>query len=149
MNDLPKRFDDIVAAASRQGLLVFPGYLGDDLPTIWWQGDPEEWPDFLGIAKAEGQRTLFVGRTILHAEDLQELAEWVEERAGAGSTNGNRARLKEFERYIGLTGEVRIGWIKDGVAYLLQHRTEWYEDFLDLMDEVQEDDELSDYSHDE
>lgn len=148
MEDLAKRHQDMVAAAGRQNLLVFPGYVGDELPAVWWQGNPDEWPDFLGIAKAEGLRTIFVGRTVLQEEDLQELAEWVEERSGPGSTNGDRARLKEFERYIGLTGEIRLGWIKDGVAYLLQQRTDWYEEFLDLMDEVR-DEEDDDYSRDE
>lgn len=144
MTDLSSRFDEMVAAAERQGFLVFPGYISEDLPAIWWQGDPDAWPDFLGIAKAEGVRTLFVGRAVLEAEDLQELAEWVEEKEGPGHSNGDRARLKTLERYIGLTGEIRLGWIKDGVAYLLQQQTEWYTDFLDMMDEVEEAEEMED-----
>jgi hypothetical protein len=146
MTDLTTQFEEIVAAANRQGLLVFPGYVVEEMPTVWWQGNPDEWPDFLGIAKAEGARTLFVGRAILEEEDLQELAEWVEEKTGPGSTNGDRARLKEFERYIGMTGEIRVGFIKDGVAFLLQERSEWYEDYLDLMEEV-DDDEDGSYDH--
>lgn len=144
MTDLSSRFDEMVAAAERQGLLVFPGYISEDLPAVWWQGDPDAWPDFLGIAKAEGVRTLFVGRAVLEAEDLQDLAEWVEEKEGPGHSNGDRARLKTLERYIGLTGEIRLGWIKDGVAFLLQQQTEWYTEFLDLMDEVEEEDEMED-----
>ncbi len=140
MMDLSQLYDEMVAAADRQNLLIYPGYVSDDIPAVWWQGDPEDWPDFLGIAKAEGTRTLFVGRAVLEEDDLRDLAEWVEERS-AGSSNGDRVRLKEFERYIGSTGEVRLAWIKDGVAYLLQHRTEWYEDFLDLMDEVEVDED--------
>ncbi|HTU03130.1 MAG TPA: hypothetical protein VMG58_14975 [Candidatus Sulfotelmatobacter sp.] len=148
MTDLSTLYDQMVAAATRQGLLIFPGYVGEELPAVWWQGDPQDWPDFLGIAKAEGIRTLFAGRAVLDEEDLHDLAEWVEERAGPGHSNGDRARLKEFERYIGATGEIRLGWVKDGVAYLLQQRTEWYEDFLDLMEEVEgdEEDEL-DHDH--
>jgi hypothetical protein len=141
MTDLSSRFDDIVAAAERQGLLVYPGYVADDLPAIWWQGDPDDWPDFLGIAKAEGVRTLVVGRIVLEAEDLQDLAEWVEEREGPGHSNGDRARLKTFERYIGSTGEIRLGWMKDGIAFVLQQQTEWYEEFLDLMEEVEDEDD--------
>ena len=147
MTDLSDRFKEIVAAAKRQNLLVFPGYVAEDLPSVWWQGNFDDWPDFLGIAKAEGARTLFVGRAILEQEDLQELAEWVEEKAGPGGSNGDRARLKEFERYIGLTGEIRMGWIRDGVAYLFQERTEWYEDFLDLMEEVEEERNMDDFGH--
>ena len=65
MTDLSNRFEEIVAAAGRQSLLVFPGFVDEDLPSVWWQGNPDDWPDFLGIAKAEGARTLFVGRAIL------------------------------------------------------------------------------------
>ena len=147
MTDLANRFEEIVAAAGRQSLLVFPGFVDEDLPSVWWQGNPDDWPDFLGIAKAEGARTLFVGRAILEQEDLQELAEWVEEKAGPGSSNGDRARLKEFERYIGLTGEIRMGWIKDGVAYLFQERCVWYEDFLDHLVEVEGEEDLDDFGH--
>ncbi len=147
MTDLTTQFEEIVAAANRQGLLVFPGYVIEEMPTVWWQGDPDEWPDFLGIAKAEGVRTLFVGRAVLEEEDLQELAEWVEERTGPGSTNGDRARLKEFERYIGMTGEIRMGFIKDGVAFLLQERSDWYEDYLDLMEEFEDEEDGSSFDH--
>ncbi len=140
MTDLSSRFDEIVAAAERQGLLVFPGYIGEDIPAVWWQGNPDDWPDFLGIAKTEGARTFMVGRTVLDAEDLQDLAEWVDEKEGPGHSNGDRARLKTFERHIGSVGEIRLGWIKDGVAFLLQQQTEWYEDFMDFMHEVEEED---------
>ena len=142
MTDLSRFYDEVKEAATQQGLLIFPGYVGEDLPAVWWQGDPEDWSGFLAIARAEGARTLYVGRAILEEEDLQELAEWVEEKAGPGSSNGDRARLKEFERYIGSTGEVRVGWIKDGVAFLLQQRTEWYEDFLELMAETEDEEDI-------
>lgn len=141
MTDLSGLYDEIREAAAQQGLLTFPGYVGEELPAVWWQGDPDDWYGFLMIAKAEGVRTVCVGRAVLEEEDLQELAEWVEEKSGPGSTNGDRARLKEFERYIGCAGEVRLGWIKDGVAFLLQQRTEWYQDFLELTAEIEEEEE--------
>ena len=142
MTDLSRLYDEVRESAAQQGLLTFPGYVGEELPAVWWQGDPNDWFGFLTIAKAEGVRTIFVGRAVLEEEDLQELAEWVEERTGPGSSNGDRARIKEFERYIGSTGEVRLGWIRDGVALLFQHRTEWYDDFLDLMAEIEDEEEL-------
>lgn len=145
ITDLSRLYDEMTAAASRQGLLTFPGYVGEEMPAVWWQGDPNDWPEFLRIAKAEGVRTVFVGRAILEQEDLQDLAEWVDERSGPGPSNGDRARLKEFERYIGATGEVRMGWVKEGVAFLLQQRTEWYEAFLELTDEIEEEDDLEDF----
>lgn len=139
--DLSRLFEEIKAAAAQQGLLVFPGYIGEDLPTIWWQGNRDDWLGFVMIAKAEGARTILLGRAVLEEEDLQDLAEWLEEKAGPGSTNGDRARIKELERYIGSTGEVRLGYIKDGVAFLLQHRAEWYDEFLELLSEAQEEGE--------
>jgi hypothetical protein len=142
MTDLSRLYDEVRESAAQQGLLTFPGYVGEELPAVWWQGDPNDWFGFLAIAKAEGVRTIFVGRAVLEEEDLQELAEWVEERTGPGSSNGDRARIKEFERYIGNTGEVRLGWIRDGVAFLFQHRTEWYDDFLDLMAEIEDEEDL-------
>lgn len=146
--DLTRLYEEITEAAVQQGLLTFPGYVGEDLPSVWWQGDPGDWYGFLMIAKAEGARTIFLGRGVLEAEDLQGLAEWVEEKAGPGSTNGDRARLKEFERYIGCTGEIRLGWIKEGVAFVLQQRTEWYEEFLELMAETEEEEEdLDEFEH--
>ncbi len=137
MTDLTALFDEIAAAADRQGFLVFPGYIGEEMPEVWWQGDPDNWPDFLGIAKTEGVRTLFVGRAGLEPDDLHDLADWVEEHSGPGSANGDRAKLREFERYVGAVGEIRMGWIKDGIAFLLQYRTDWYQDFLNLMEEVE------------
>jgi len=141
--DLSGLYEEIKATAAQQGLLVFPGYIGAELPIVWWQGDPDDWLGLLMIAKAEGARTIFLGRAVLEAEDLQDLAEWLEERAGPGSTNGDRARIKEFERFIGSTGEVRLAYIKEGIAFLVQHRAEWYDEFLELMAEAQEE-ELED-----
>ena len=139
--DLSGLYEEVRATAAQQGLLVFPGYIGEELPAVWWQGDPDDWLGLLMIAKAEGVHTIFLGRAALAAEDLQDLAEWVEENAGPGSTNGDRARLKGFERFIGSTGEVRLAYIQDGIAFLLQHRTEWYDEFLALMAEAQEEEE--------
>jgi hypothetical protein len=139
--DLSGLYGEIKAAAAQQGLLVFPGYIGEELPAVWWQGDPDDWLGLLMIAKAEGVHTIFLGRAVLAAEDLQDLADWVEENAGPGSTNGDRARIKEFERFIGSTGEVRLAYIKDGIAFLLQQRTEWYDEFLELVAESQEEEE--------
>ncbi len=139
--DLSGLYEEIKATATQQGLLVFPGYIGEELPAVWWQGDPDDWLGLLMIAKAEGARTIFLGRAALEAEDLQDLAGWLEGNAGPGSTNGDRARIKEFERFIGSTGQVRLAYIKDGVAFLLQHRTEWYDEFLALMAEAQEEEE--------
>ena len=147
MTDLSRLWDEIKETAAQHGLLAFPGYVGEEVPTVWWQGDPNDWFGFLMIAKAEEVRTVFLGRAVLTEEDLQELAEWVEEKSGPGSTNGDRARLKEFERYIGSTGEIRLGWMKDGVAFLLQHRTEWYEDFLELMAEIEDEEDLEEFGH--
>jgi len=141
MTDLSRLYEEIREAAVQQGLLTFPGYVGEELPAVWWQGEPDDWFGFLMIAKAEGVRTVYVGRAILEEEDLQGLAEWVEENTGPGSTNGDRARLKELERYIGCVGEIRLGWIRDGVAFLLQQQTEWYRDFLELMAETEEEEE--------
>lgn len=141
MTDLSRLYEEIREAAVQQGLLTFPGYVGEELPAVWWQGEPDDWFGFLMIAKAEGVRTVYVGRAILEEEDLQELAGWVEENTGPGSTNGDRARLKELERYIGCVGEIRLGWIRDGVAFLLQQRTEWYQDYLELMAETEEEEE--------
>jgi hypothetical protein len=141
MTDLSRLYDEIRETAAQQGLLTFPGYVGEELPTVWWQGDPDDWFGFMTIAKAEGARTVYVGRAVLEEEDLQELAERVEEKTGPGSTNGDRARLKEFERYIGCTGEIRFGWIKDGVAFLLLQQTEWYQEFLEFMAETEEEEE--------
>ena len=144
--DLARLYDEVVTGVTRQGLLVFPGYISDDLPAVWWQGGSEDWQEFLRIGKAEGARTIYISRTVLEEEDLQEVAGWIEERAGPGSTNGDRARLKEFERYVGNTGEVRLGWIRDGVAFLFQVRTDWYEEFLELMAEA-EGEGLDEYDH--
>ncbi|MBI2001572.1 MAG: hypothetical protein HYS69_10405, partial [candidate division NC10 bacterium] len=66
--DLTRLYEEISEAAIQQGLLTFPGYVGEDLPSVWWQGDPGDWYGFLMIAKAEGARTIFLGRGVLEAE---------------------------------------------------------------------------------
>ena len=64
--------DDMVAFLSGHGLRQFPGFVGDDVPSILWEddGDPDGWKRLVETAKAAGAVYLTKSDVQLEEDEL-------------------------------------------------------------------------------
>ena len=74
--------DDMVAFIEGHGMRRFPGFVGDDVPSILWEDEtnPDSWKDFVEMAKTASAAFLTMSESILEKEDLELLIEHIRDQ---------------------------------------------------------------------
>jgi hypothetical protein len=138
--DLHSLKDEIIEHLGNEGFVVFHGYsrLANTDSFVTW--DTDRHPDFrlfLGAAKKAG-----VGMIVFHERKFSsEHVEDVRDRLEACDLTAEERRnlerrLSELRAYEGFTCALELSFDYQGRVYLYNVRAEWYEDYLDLLDEV-------------
>jgi hypothetical protein len=119
---------------------VFHGYSRsmDNVSMVFW--DTQRYPDykqFLDTAEAAGARLL-----VLHAREFSAILvdnalEQLEEGDfGPDDRRAIERRLRELRAYDGFTCAIELSFDQNGRVYMFELRTEWYDEFSDLLDEI-------------
>ena len=128
--DLHNLKDDMVAFIEGHGMKRFQGYVKDELPSVPWSAEenqPDGWKDFVELAKASGVHFVTMSHSSLDAEDVDFLVERLEDLSYLTEEDLEEARwLKNF---VGKVGHVQLGFPCQGVMFLYEVSTEWYENF--------------------
>ena len=124
-----------------RNLVIFYGYSRalETLPIVFWdiQGHPD-YKEFLSVAEAAGAKMI-----VLHAREFS--AEYVE---GAIDRLDDcelppedrrpfERRLRDMRAYDGFTCAIELSFDFEGRAYIFDLRTEWYEEFNDMLDDIE------------
>jgi hypothetical protein len=130
--------DDMVAFIEGHGLRRIPAYVGEEVPTVLW--DDEEnvdgWKDFVEIAKASGAPFLTMSDVSLEKADLELLLEELQE---ANFPHGDAPELDEAQSlasYVGKVGYIQLGFAYQGVVFLHESTTSWYERYQSLLESI-------------
>jgi hypothetical protein len=138
--------DDMVAFIEGHGLSRLPGYVTEDIPSIVWEGEgnPDAWKDFVEMAKHVGSPFITFSEMKLDREELDSLIE------EAGEMNFPD-EAQWLRKYSGMIGYIQLGFIYQGVAFLHETTTEWYERFQSLLEDIESfhDIVIDDHEHDE
>lgn len=136
--DLTNLKDDMTAFIEGHGMRRFRGYVSDEVASITWDsGDnPDGWKDFVELAKAAGASFLTMSEMVLEKEELDFLIERLRNANHPSDEDIEEARL--MRTYAGRTGFVQLGWAHEGVVFLYEVSTEWYERYQRLMDVAEE-----------
>jgi hypothetical protein len=112
----------------------YPGYVSDEVATINWEpGDnPDSWKDFVELAKAAGASFLTMNDMVLEKEELEFLIDRLRNANIPNDEDIEEARL--LRTYIGKTGFVQLGWAHQGMMFVFEASTEWYERYQRLLD---------------
>jgi hypothetical protein len=130
--------DDMTAFIEGHGMKRFFGLVSEEIPNVVWDsGDnPDGWKDFVELAKGAGSSFLTMNTVELDKEELDFL---IERLRNANYPNDEDIEEAVWLRtYIGKVGFIQIGWPHQGVVFLYELSTEWYERYQRLM-EVAED----------
>ena len=67
--------DDMVAFIEGHGMRRFPGFVGEDVPSILWEGNdnPDSWKDFVEMAKTASSAFLTMSDGILEKRGSRSL----------------------------------------------------------------------------
>ena len=121
-------------------LAIFHGYSRamDSMPMVFW--DTHRYPDykqFLDTAEAAGTKMM-----VLHAREFSALLvdnalDQLED--GDFLPEDRRAverRLRDLRAYDGFTCAIELSFDQNGRVYMFELRTEWYDEFSELLDEI-------------
>lgn len=129
--------DDMVAFIAGHGLHRFPGYVAEDVPTVIFEDDdPDGWKDFVEHAKAAGATFITMSEVTLEKSDIAILIEQLREQNFPDPEAPEIDEAESLVAYVGKLGYLQLGFAHQGIMFLFETSTEWYERFQELLDTV-------------
>jgi hypothetical protein len=128
--DLHNLKDDMIAFIEGHGMRRFHGFVKDDMPSVLWSSThdhAEAWKDFVELAKASGVSFVTMSHTQLEAEDVDLLLERLQDLDYLPEEDVEEARW--LRNFVGKVGRVQIGFPGQGVMFLFEISTEWYDNY--------------------
>jgi len=129
--------DDMVAFIAGHGLRRFNGYVTEEVPTVLFEeDDPDGWKDFVEHAKAANAAFITMSEVVLEKADVALLLEQLREQNFPDEEGADLDDAEYLINHVGKTGYLQLGFAQQGVMFLFEISTEWYERFQQLMETV-------------
>ena len=129
--------DDMVAFIAGHGMRRLPGYVTEEVPTVLYEDDDtDSWKDFVEHAKAAGAPFVTMSEVVLEKADVAVLLEQLRE---ADLPDDEEIDLDDAEallKHVGKAGYLQLGFAHQGVMFLFEISTDWYDRFQDMMEAV-------------
>ncbi len=129
--------DDMVAFIAGHGMRRLPGYITEDVPTVLYEeDDADAWKDFVEHAKAAGAPFVTMSEVVLEKADVTLLLEHLRE---ADLPDDEEIDLDDAEallKQVGKAGYLQLGFAHQGVMFLFEISTDWYDRFQDMMEAI-------------
>jgi len=129
--------DDMVAFIAGHGLRRFSGYVAEEVPTVVFEDtDPVAWKDFVEHAKAAGASFVTMSEVVLEKSDVAVL---LDQLADQNYPDPDAPEIDDAEylvNHVGKLGYIQLGFAHQGVMFLFETSTEWYERFQELIETV-------------
>jgi len=131
---------EILEYLETKGFVVFHGYsrLGDADSFAAW--DVEQRPDyrqFLDAAQRVGAKLVVYHHREFAPAHIDDAAERLEEgEFGVEEKRVLERRLREMRSYEGFTCAIELSFECEARVYLFNLRAGWYEEYLDLVEEI-------------
>jgi hypothetical protein len=131
--------DDMVAFIAGHGLRRMNGYVPDDVPTVLFEEeDADGWKDFVELAKAAGAPFVTMSEVVLEKADVAALIERVRDQVYPDDEAQEIDEAERLVRHVGKVGYLQLGFAHQGVMFLFEVATDWYDSFQDLLETVSE-----------
>lgn len=129
--------DDMVAFIAGHGLRRFHGYIPEEVPSVIFEDDdPDAWKDFVEHAKAAGATFVTMSEVTLEKSDVAILLEQLRDHNFPDPEAPEIDEAESLVSYVGKLGYLQLGFAHEGVMFLFETSTEWYERFQELLDTV-------------
>ena len=129
--------DDMVAFIAGHGIRRLNGYVTEDVPTVLFEEeDADGWKDFVEHAKAAGAPFLTMSEVILEREDITLLIEQLREDTFPDSDEIEVEEAEQLMKHVGKVGYLQLGFAHQGVMFICEMATDWYDSFQQLMETI-------------
>lgn len=131
--------DDMVAFVEGHGMRRLPGFVTEDIPSVLWDGNnnPDAWKDFVEMAKHVGSPFVTFSEVILEREELEALIEEAGEMNFPDEEATELVEAQWLRKYVGMLGYIQLGFVYQGMVFLHETTTEWYERYQSLLEDIE------------
>jgi hypothetical protein len=129
--------DDMIAFIEGHGMRRFNAPISDEVPSVPWAADEDHadaWKDFVELAKASGVSFVTMSFDDLEKEDVDLLVDRLQEIEYMSEEDVEEARW--LRNFIGKVGFVQLGFPCQGVMFLYELSTDWYETYQRLENAI-------------
>ena len=129
--------DDMVAFIAGHGMRRMNGYVSDEVPTVLFEEEnPDGWKDFVELAKASGAPFVTMSEVVLEKQDVVALIEQIRDQVYPDDEAPEVDDAERLVRHVGKVGYLQLGFAHQGVMFLFEVATDWYDSFQDLLETV-------------
>jgi len=127
----------MVAFIAGHGMSRFSGYITEDVPSVLFEEDnPDSWKDFVELAKSSGAPFLTMSEIVLEKADVELLLEQLRDQNYPEEESPEMEEAQYLANYVGKIGYLQLGFAHQGVLFLCETSTPWYDQFQQLMESV-------------
>ena len=131
--------DDMIAFVAGNGLRRFTAYVAEDVPSVVFEEEgPDGWKDFVEHAKASGAHFVTMSEVMLEKEDVELLVEQMRAQNFPGEDSPEMEDAQYLVKYVGKVGYLQLGFAHQGVMFLYETATEWYDRYQQWMEAMAE-----------
>lgn len=129
--------DDMVAFIAGHGMRRMNGYVPDDIPTVIFEEEnPDGWKDFVELAKASGAPFVTMSDVVLEKADVAALIERVRDQVYPDDEAQEIEEAERLVRHVGKVGYLQLAFAHQGVMFMFEVATDWYDSFQDLLETI-------------
>ena len=131
--------DDMIAFIEGHGMKRLPGYVTEDVPAVLWEDveNPESWKDFVEMAKHAGTLFVTMSEVKLERDEMEELMERASEINFPDEEANEMMEAQMLLKHAGKVGYVQLGFVHQGVMFLHETTTEWYDHYQELVESIE------------
>jgi hypothetical protein len=127
--------DDMIAFIAGHGLRRMNGYVAEEIPSVLFEEENSDgWKDFVELAKASGAPFVTMSEVVLEKADVAILIERIRDQVYPEDDSLEIDDAERLVRHVGKTGYLQLGFAHQGVMFLFEIATEWYDRFQDLLE---------------
>ena len=131
--------DDMIAFIAGHGLRRLPGYVTEEVPSVLFEEEnADSWKDFVEHAKAAGAPFITMSEVVLEKSDIAILLEQLRDQNFPDDEATEIEDAEYLINHVGKVGYLQLGFAHQGVMFLSETATEWYDRFQSLMETVGE-----------
>ena len=129
--------DDMVAFIAGHGMRRFPAFIGEEVPTVIFEEDNSDgWKDFVEHAKAAGAPFVTMSEVILEKADVALLLDQLRDETFPDENSEEIDDAEYLVNHVGKIGYLQLGFAHQGIMFIFEVATDWYDSFQNLMETV-------------
>jgi hypothetical protein len=139
-DDLLSLKDDMVAFIEGHSMRRLPGFITEDLPSVLWEDEdnPDSWKDFVEMAKTASAPFVTMSEVKLEKDDIAMLMEQIREENFPDEADAEMQEAQYLVNYVGKIGYLQLGFAYQGIVFIHENMTQWYERYQQLLEFVED-----------